>query len=733
MYPHAAGFVRGNKSELCHFLVTPSNQYLGPRIEPRTGKWDTHNIDPTLKLVRGTLAAAKRRMHEALVGRYKVRGEAAECNPLKQIVKRVLEVNKLLSDYLVTNKEVLVENDVLIRGIVINTLKMKLAQCGEDGRKAVESKILESMEHYAKENRDDLEKLPFVTQNDDINDFTGYSLLKEVISVAGQEGFEHSTSASKSALTSQATVAIDTIIGCMRLTGEYIENFTTKTGLTDPDNDIHQKWESILLSIAPDSADEMQSVPEKQRRLAESQDGLVSHLLVEMFEVLSCHAFTFFNHVIGKSKKSVTPFVRKFTEDCILYCMAPLFWFDKDLMYSSNDGVNADLFSDKRHETHRDDSRKLAYAYTTFSSIFINSLNAYLSQAPDNISKLESVKGDLMKRIYAEIGLPWEGGDASALPVLGDLHVGEFLGKANAWYIDRGVKTARSAFTEILKTLTHVKLENSVYEGALSMQEFNPTAKYNKFIDTLQGKIPAFTSNEIKINQTVLFAVRLLYASKRLNPLFVGRYLIGEIPPSSKFDCAKEYFKNYNVFWVKGYVASNNKTDGAGKQEAPPSTQKKGSATPPSRQSSNREVSTAGGGGGGSDESWEERADRGLGAELPAATKEALKLVLTNHSPATPFNPDTASGYESLLQMFKLKPTAVYYVPKPPPPEPPKPQRNQQRPQQNQQQRPQQQQSHQGQRRQSQGQPSRPASAASTRPQTTPRAQKGKRHQNNGN
>ena len=201
MYPHAAGFVRGNKSELCHFLVTPSNQYLGPRIEPRTGKWDTHNIDPTLKLVRGTLAAAKRRMHEALVGRYRLRGEAADCNPLKQIVKRVLEVNKLLSDYLVTNKEVLVENDVLIRGIVINTLKMKLAQCGEDGRKAVESKILESMEHYAKENRDDLEKLPFVTQNDDINDFTGYSLLKEVISVAGQEGFEHSTGTSKSALT----------------------------------------------------------------------------------------------------------------------------------------------------------------------------------------------------------------------------------------------------------------------------------------------------------------------------------------------------------------------------------------------------------------------------------------------------------------------------------------------------------------------------------------------------
>ena len=559
MFPHFAGFTGGNKAELALFLFTPGHQYLTPRIKPTTGEWALHPRG-AMAANSKALAMCERRLYEVF-SKYTI--DSKDTNPLAQIIKRMTEVDKKLYDYLHTNKDTLETNDANVRYILIDALRGKLSQCNAEERPLVEEKLTDAVAFYAEQMRSELNRLPFKPATDNADEFSGFDLFSEVISDTNNTGFE--TIAKDKAtvvgkLKSQATAANNTVLGCMRMTRQYIEAFTTTTGLTVPGSTVHTKWRTLLLTKSDNNL--QHSEPELLDREQRAKDRLVSCLLAELFEIMSCHAFIFFNQIIGKSQKKVDPFVNAFVGDWIRYCLTPLFWYDSDLRVSSNGHICVDTFADPAHKTSHIVSRRVSQLYTAFDKTFVTALDTMLAYQPETLSS--DALSRLRTSINAQLG--------TSIPItidklkVFDFHLEELLQKVEQTYTACGIIQGREDFQTMLKGFK--RKPSDVFAHALRMPDFEPDAQFNHFLDNLNEtakveiklKDAAGPNPEEKVSLTYtqLYGMLLVYASKRHNPLFAGRYLLGKIKSSTKLEAARAYLLKHNVFWVKAAEAGAN-------------------------------------------------------------------------------------------------------------------------------------------------------------------------------
>ena len=551
MFPHVAGYVKGNKSELSYLLIEPSEQYLTPLIDPRTGDWKLH-ILRALDQNRRCLATCRRRPHEALLP-YTGDDKATHLH-LKKVVDRALEINDKMVNYIETNKPTLKQNSARARYVVVDLVRSKLAAASSSTKDQLKNKLVKDVYSYSTRTKSELDRLPFTVKTYQYDEFSGHQLFHEAIkeSHSAFEKVDSNKVDVMAKLESQADEALDTIKGCLSLTGDYIRLFVDKTGLVKPDSELQKNWNKLLVARADPSKNNVQ---DDQEILLENiaKDRVVSSFLVELFEIMSCHAFSFFNVVLGKSQDKVHGFVEKFVDDWIRYCLAPLFWFDSARWITVDGFISANAFAAKTSAPQLL-AKKVSMDYEAFETAFVAASTALFATKPLELTPA------LQEALYERVGQQFNNSFPCTIERkdVFDLHRSDLLQTFEGVNVKNGVEEGRKNFSDLLATLPHLQAGNP-FQNTLRMPPFEPNAQFNYFLKELhrplQVTLNTGTSGAPNPNHTTsyveVYGHLLLYASKRSNSLFAGKYLIGESPAYAKLEAARKFFASRHVFWVK--------------------------------------------------------------------------------------------------------------------------------------------------------------------------------------
>jgi len=573
-FPFFAGCVKGPKNELSYLLLGSNTQYLTPKINSKTGEWDVRNIEPALKKHRRYLAACGRKTHEALLP-YKVHPETVDSIPLKKIVDRMKEVNDLMVAYLndADKKALLVGNNAQIRSLVVDALKQIVASVSTINAEA-KTNILESLigdiQTHGTVLRNDLEKVPFQCKRQPIDVFMGYELFGDRKSTifgdaAGAGALSHEDILTK--MKQQETEAVETLASCMLLTQEYIVAFLNKTGIDKVGTDIHKEWADILTAKAV-----YETQPDGEAKRAHknaAMDEFVSAFLVELFEIMSSHAHAFFNLLIGRSNKNVTHFIRQFVDDWIRYCLAPLFWHETDV-FATTEGTPISPYEygqNTEHKLAKKLSRRVVHEYAAFDHVFITAVKQLLEQKPVDLSQpvFWKFKQELLVVFRNQLQ------DNNTTPIVIrrglkglDQHIPAMLELVNAHYDRSSLTTSREGFQTLLNDVPVIQgkkyseEEIATYSSALTIPPLRPDALFDQRLAKIQAKLTL----EGGTNLVQAYGSMLLYASKRLNHIFAGKYVIGGGDYEEKKRFAKQYFRDRHVFWVaaaRAYVPGDGK------------------------------------------------------------------------------------------------------------------------------------------------------------------------------
>ena len=197
-------------------------------------------------------------------------------------------------------------------------------------------------------------------------------------------------------------------------------------------------------------------------------------------------------------------------------------------------------------------AKNVSSHYEAFEKTFLVAATALFTTTPVELTPA------LQEALYQRVSQQFNNSFPSTIERkdVFDLHMSELLKTFEAVYVEHGVKEGRKEFTDLLATLPHLQA-SSFFQDTLRLPPFEPNAQFNYYLSELHKPLALEISDGSKPTHTSYveaYGHLLLYASKRSNSLFVGKYLFNGIPDHARLEAARKFFVDRHVFWVKDEV-----------------------------------------------------------------------------------------------------------------------------------------------------------------------------------
>ena len=319
LVPFVSGAFR-EKGAKNFYVVSPFLRLLTPKIDIKTGEWHLYTAD-TLKKFTKAMNVCDLTWHDTL-NDYTMFENNEQFIPLVKILEAVQEIEDKIIAALEKHKNTIALNATEIRNVLMTKVESFYNDAGTDAWK---NHVLGELSDFIKKSlsvEDETNKYPFEVVKYAENHAFDCKYDLETVMKGSREATHRDTIHKK--IHEQETNRVKNIVGSMKgYKTMYDALIVAIKGSPAGKSGTPAKIDPTITkqSLADALFSNSKETYSGEHTKLAAIDNIIQALLIERFELLSCHIHTFFIACIGRGVK-VHNLAKEFIDDVIWYCLA---------------------------------------------------------------------------------------------------------------------------------------------------------------------------------------------------------------------------------------------------------------------------------------------------------------------------------------------------------------------------------------------------------------------------